>query len=55
MYDLGSVKRKIKKEGVDKFISELVSENFSESIKKDLTACNVLVDGYINLSLLYTL
>ncbi len=55
MYDLGSVKRKIKKEGVDNFISELVSENFSEDIKRDLANCNVLVDGYLNLSLIYSL
>ena len=55
MYDLSSVRRKIKKEGVDNFISELVSENFSETIKKDLTACNVLVDGYPNLSFIYSL
>ena len=55
MYDLGSVKRKIKKEGVDNLISELSSENFSEDIKRDLSACNVLVGGYPNLSLIYSL
>lgn len=55
MYDLSSVRRKIKKEGVDNLISELSSENFSEDIKRDLTACNVLVDGYPNLSFIYSL
>lgn len=55
MYDLSSVRRKIKKEGVDNFISELVSENFSENIKKDLSDCNIFVDGYPNLSLIYSL
>lgn len=55
MYDLGSVKRKIRKEGVDRLISELSSGNFSEDIKRDLADCNVLLDGYPNLSLIYSL
>ena len=55
MYDLGTVKRKIKKEGVDNLIFELSSEDFSETVKKDLTACNILVDGFPNLSLIYSL
>lgn len=55
MYDLGTVKRKIKKEGVDNLISELSSEDFSETVKKDLTACNILVGGFPNLSLIYSL
>lgn len=55
MYDLGSIKRKIKKEGVDNLIVELSSDNFSEDIKKDLSNCNVFVNGYPNLSLIYSL
>lgn len=55
MYDLGTVKRKIEKEGVDNLISELSSEDFSETVKKDLTACNILVGGFPNLSLIYSL
>ena len=55
MYDLGTVKRKIRKEGVDNLISELSSENFSEDIKRELAECSVLVDGYPNLSLIYSL
>lgn len=55
MYDLSSVRRKIKKEGVDNFISELVSENFSETIKKDLSDCYIFIDGYPNLSFIYSL
>ena len=41
MYDLGTVKRRISEKGVDTFISEISSENFSETIKKDLSDCNV--------------
>ena len=55
MYDLGTIKRKIKKDGVDSVISEISSEDFSETVKKDLTACNILVDGFPNLSLIYSL
>ncbi len=55
MYDLGTVKRRISEKGVDTFISEISSENFSETIKKDLSDCNVFVDGYPNLSLIYSL
>ena len=55
MYDLGTIKRKIRKDGVDNFISELSSENFSETIKKDLSNCNILVGGFPNLSLIYFL
>ena len=47
--------RKIKKDGVDSVISEISSDNFSETIKKDLSDCNIFVDGYPNLSLIYSL
>ena len=55
MYDLGTIKRKIKKDGVDSVISDISSDNFSETIKKDLSDCNIFVDGYPNLSLIYSL
>ena len=55
MYDLASVQRKIKKEGVDKLIFDISSENFSEDSKKELSKCGIFSNGYPNLSLIYSL
>ena len=55
MYDLNSVRRKINKEGVDNFISDLSSENLNKDVKNDLSICGILVNGYPNLSLIYSL
>ena len=55
MYSFEAMLRKLSKEGLDKFISDLSSGNFSEDAKKELTSLGVLVGGYPNLSYIYTL
>lgn len=55
MYDLDAVRRKVRKEGVDKTISDLTSENFSDEAKESLSHFGVFLDGYPNLSLIYSL
>lgn len=55
MYNLDSVLRRIKKEGVDKLISDISSENFSEDAKEELSRCGIISNGYPNLSLIYSL
>ena len=55
MYNLDAVARKVKKEGVDAVINVLSSENLSDTMKTQLTNCGVLINGYPNLSLLYSL
>ena len=55
MYNLDAMLRKLSKEGVDRFISDLSLGNFSEDAKKELASLGVLVGGYPNLSYIYTL
>lgn len=54
MYDLNAVKRMISKNGIDYAISVL-SGDLSEEIKSQLTDVGLLVGGYLNLTLLYSL
>lgn len=55
MYDLNALRRRVRKEGVELVICELCSENFPKEAKEQLTKDNVFVDGYPNLSLLYSM
>lgn len=55
MYDVDSIKRKVKKEGVDKTILDLLSGNFSDEQKKELSDSHILCNGYPNLSAIYSL
>ena len=53
MYTKDSIFRRIEKEGIESVIKDLTSSNFSEEAKASLTSERILVDGFINLSLLY--
>ena len=55
MYTIESVKRKIKKEGIDQTIRDLSYGNFSEDVKKELNNSHIFCDGYPNLSVIYSL
>ena len=56
MYNLGTLKRKISKEGLQATIKFLLSDDLPLNIKEDLTAAHVFnSDGYLCLSLLYSL
>ena len=55
MYDLNALARKIRKDGIDKTIDFLLSDNLSNTIKEQLVDLKVFVNGYLNLSLLYSL
>lgn len=54
MYDVNAVKRMISKNGIDYAISVL-SGNLSEETKSQLTNAGLIVGGYPNLSLIYSL
>ena len=55
MYNLEAVRRKIKKEGIDKTIFDLSAGNFSEDAKAELGKLNIFTNGYPNLSVIYSL
>ena len=56
MYNLGTLKRKISKEGLQATIKFLLSDDLPLNIKEDLTAAHIFnTDGYLCLSLLYSL
>ena len=55
MYSLEAMLRKISKEGVDRVIVDLSSNNFPEEAKNELSSSGIFVGGYPNLSLIYTL
>lgn len=55
MYNLDTVKRKIKKEGAESFIAEIISGNLPEDIMQELSHCNIISGGYPNLSFIYSL
>lgn len=54
MYDVNAVKRMIGKYGIDYAISVL-SKDFSEETKAQLTKEYLLVGGYPNLTFIYSL
>lgn len=55
MYDFNALRRRLQKEGIAAVVSELCSEDFPEEAKVQLAKDNVFVDGYPNLSLLYSI
>ncbi len=55
MYSVEALQRKIKKEGVDKTIHDLSNATFSEDVKIKLHDSCILINGYPNLSLIYSL
>lgn len=55
MYDLAAVARKVKKDGVEEVINILLSGKLSDNIKTQLTSCGIFINGYPNLSLIYSL
>ena len=55
MYNLEAVRRKIKRDGIDKLILDLSSETLSDDAKRELSSCNILTNGYPNLSVIYSL
>ncbi len=54
MYDVNAVKRMISKNGIDYTILVL-SGDLSEETKSQLTDAKLIVGGYLNLSLIYSL
>lgn len=54
MYDVNALKRMISKNGMD-FAISVLSGDLSEEIKAQLTDAGLLVGGYPNLSLIYSL
>lgn len=55
MYDLNAVKRKIKKDGINKFIFDLSFGIFPEEVEENLINLGILSNGYPNLSFIYSL
>ncbi len=54
MYDINAIRRFISKKGIDNAISYL-SGDLDNNLKKELTKCHLFVDGYLNISLIYSL
>ena len=55
MYDLDSLKRRIKKYGVTRIIEELSHTRFNENVMKQLEKANIFIDGDLNVSLIRSL
>lgn len=55
MYNIKTLSRLISKKGVDYAINTLTSPTLPEHIKEDLGKCNIFIDGYLNLDLIYSL
>lgn len=51
-YDLAAVKRAISKYGFRRFCDHVQSPDLSEPVKSDLIQNHILVNGYLNLSLI---
>ncbi|MFR2533923.1 MAG: hypothetical protein ACLTEH_00860 [Clostridia bacterium] len=54
MYDANALKRKIHKEGIDSVMNFLLGD-LDDSVRDSLTKANVFIDGYLNMSLIYSL
>lgn len=48
MYDIEAIKRKISKDGLESTLEILSSPDLPEYIKKELTKCNIFVDGCLD-------
>ena len=55
MYNTESLRRKISEEGLQQTITELSSENLPINLKSELEDSQILVNGYVNISLIYSL
>lgn len=55
MYNLETVRRRVKKIGVTETIALLADPNLPDSIKKDLTKEKVIIGGYPNVELITSL
>ena len=55
MYNLETLRRRVKKNGAEAVINDLVNNKFSEESITQMTENHILCDGYPNLSLIYSL
>jgi len=55
MYNLEALRRRVRKNGVDAVINDLLNNQFSEESISQMTKDHILCDGYPNLSLIYSL
>lgn len=55
MYNLESVRRRVKKIGVTQTLALLADPNFPDSIKEDLSKEKIFIGGYPNVELITSL
>ena len=55
MYDVDSLRRKVKKIGVTRTIEELTNARFSDSVMKQLEDAHIFINGTLNITLIRSL